>query len=264
MSDCKISAGAKITITLLVLLIVGCAPATVRPGPAGWPDDISSRRLYNTPRAYIYASNDAVAGEVDRLVASVAAAIAAQGGIASKGVVIVTDSKDGPLGTDAQRFYRAVRGEHSVCSYPADEDGTFMGMSKETKLLCWPMVIPAEVARAELKLPDDAAANWIVALPTRAMIDRQLVRSYAKSVRDQHEVKWKAITVAALPLEVALLGPLHHETKSLERDVVLFAQMAERQPKWQETERQARVYEYRNRICVERTWFMPVTWFPPL
>jgi hypothetical protein len=251
-------------VVALALLAAGCGPMNVLPGAPGWPSEMNGRRLYNTPRAYVYASNDAAAGEADRLVESVAMAIAARGGIASKGVVIVTDLRDGPLGTDARSFYRAIRGEDYVSHCPGDKDEAFMGMSEEVEMLCRPEVVPVAAARAELKLPDEAGATWVVALPTRAMIDWGLVRYYAKSVRDQRELKWKAFAVATLPLEVALVAPLHHETEAVERAVVVFEQIANRQAGWSETGRRERVYEYRNRVDVERTWYMPVTWFPPL
>src|SRR6266571_3175646 len=96
---------------LLLLAACGCGPAVVGPAPAGWPAEVNGRRLYNTPSAYVYATSDLAAGEADQAVRSAAAEIVRAGGEPGKGVVIVTDLGDGPLGNDARHFCRAIRSD---------------------------------------------------------------------------------------------------------------------------------------------------------
>ena len=57
--------------TVLVASQLACAPTKLLDPPAGWPVEWKSRKLFNTPNAYIYAGNDAAAGQVDEIAARV-------------------------------------------------------------------------------------------------------------------------------------------------------------------------------------------------
>jgi hypothetical protein len=251
-------------VAFLISATIGCAPAVRLPAPPGWPAEISGRRLYNTPNTYIYASNDAAAGEADRVVQSAVAELSARGGAFAKGVVMVTDIGDVELGSNPRRFYRAIDAENYGSDCPDDGEERFAGMSNRLELLCRPIVIPRSAALDELSLPPEAAASWVVALPTRAMIDRGMARSMAKGLHDEHDPGWKAARVAALIVYVPLNLPINRESVAIERDVLIFTQMFDRQAKWSEAKRTNAPNEFRDRLVAGRMWYMPAMWFPPM
>src|SRR5438552_1167714 len=83
------------TCAILLCGSIGCGPRVMLAPPTTWPEKWAARHVYATPHAVIYASSAAAAGEADRFVADTARLFAEQtGGLASRGLVLVTDAGD--------------------------------------------------------------------------------------------------------------------------------------------------------------------------
>ena len=247
-------------LTLMVFALVGfgCGPAVVLQAPAGWPGGVGGRRLYNTPAAYIYASDDVAAAEADGVARSAAGAIARCGGTAVKGLIVVTDVNDVPLAVGAG----CHDGDSSACR---DDGGRrVFGVARDGAVSCRADPLAAATVSRMLGTPEGGSGAWAVAIPTRGMIDRRLARSWVASVEDQPDMRWKLITAAILPVDVALMLPVWRESRALEREAVIFERMAGGQATWDDATRRARVDEYRNELVTERMWWMPMMWVPPM
>ena len=84
-----------LSFCFLLLTLSGCASMQTLPPPDGWPVSWKSRLLYNTPHAYIYASNSKAAKEMDRLVQRVLRDFENDNGTQpAKGLIIASDIGD--------------------------------------------------------------------------------------------------------------------------------------------------------------------------
>ncbi len=83
---------------VLAVLNTGCGPAKLLPTPRGWPQEIHGRKLYHTPRGFLYATNAASAGWMDRYLQRRLPSIEEQSDVKlSTGVVIVISPGDPPV-----------------------------------------------------------------------------------------------------------------------------------------------------------------------
>jgi len=75
--------------------LAGCGPATLLQNPADLPVEACGRRLWHTPRAYIFAADETVAGETDRWIHDLSGHLQrTYTQPLGKGLVIVTDLND--------------------------------------------------------------------------------------------------------------------------------------------------------------------------
>ncbi len=96
------------TITTLVALCgVGCGPGKpelLAESPKGYPTVFGERRLYHTPRGYIYARSEEKAGEADQWLKEVRGYVKRKHKRElGKGVVIVMDPTDEPVASTLEQ-----------------------------------------------------------------------------------------------------------------------------------------------------------------
>jgi len=109
---------------LLLLLVTGCAPAVLNPNPQGWPQQWQGRQLYTTPNAYVYASNEIAAGEMDRLVIAAVKDLKKYTNHSPKRLlVIATDVNDPPV-VDAEVLFKVSKRNELISQgqSPTDEE----------------------------------------------------------------------------------------------------------------------------------------------
>lgn len=101
-----------IRLSLLISLLAhltGCAPAERLENPADWPERWAGRTLWSTPNAYIYASRDASAGEMDRMAANALREYAATvGGPTKRPLIIVRDAGEPLPGTGTKTLLKSA------------------------------------------------------------------------------------------------------------------------------------------------------------
>lgn len=174
---------------LLLAPLAGCAPSVILAPPAEWPAQWHGRRLYNTPRALIYASSDAAAGEADRLTNDIANQHdlpAPNEPANAKGLIVVTDRGDAPIFDDFQQLLTLfIHGQAQIAGVDAPNEqrvaqirDQFKGDRADLEPILHHMLvmIPVPVADPDvtktLAFPDDAApaVAWAGILPTDAQI----------------------------------------------------------------------------------------------
>lgn len=177
---------AVLVAMLPAIGLTGCGPAQLLDNPAGWPETLAGRRLYHTPNAYIYASSDAAAGEIDRQYQQIADDFHRQTGAEARGkpLLIVIDSDDPPLFEKVEDFYAiAVRqdpnasrdytGVNIRLAESAEEYEAMIaeaGLRGDDLLAMMPLPLEKSDLADTLGMPPEAAREpaWAMAVPTRA------------------------------------------------------------------------------------------------
>jgi hypothetical protein len=200
----------------LAAVAAGCGPQTLLGPPAAWPQRWADRSLYHTPHAYIYASSDAAAGEVDRFVARQAQRFRQQHGREpATGLVVVTDKNDEPYAEDLVSLAGIVaadvddRGpegslEEVVEGNQAVIEGLASSFGVSADMVCAVAALPLDrqAASGLIGIPaeEDQTFGWAAGLPTRSA-SRQAVGSAARKYS-------KMFLGAVLRVVVAPLMPL--------------------------------------------------------
>ncbi|MCB9857936.1 MAG: hypothetical protein H6818_19810 [Phycisphaerales bacterium] len=257
-------------LTVLTLFVTamasGCAPSVLLKPPAEWPAEWRGRRLYHTPRALIYATSAAAAGEADRLTNG----IAEKHGLpspdqpgTSKGLVIVVDHGDAPICNDTKAWLTLmVQGQAQLAGMNAPNDQAVSQLTDKIateteelkpildEFLC---MIPIAVADADvsgsLALPNDASptAVWAGILPTTA-----LIRERSAAVTDlilETAIQREEIPPAAVwlvkPMIPTIRGSLAKEMTK-QRDALFENVVRQDDPNW--------IAERNARKDVARAW----------
>lgn len=169
--------------------LIGCAPNVILKPPVEWPKEWRDRQLYHTPRALIYASNSAAAGEADRLTNHIASEYKLSAPIdesSEKGLIIVTDQGDAPISEDVEELLTLfIHGQAQIAGIDEprkervlqlrqklQEEGEMIGPVLEIVLVIIPIAIADAAVSQSLELPADAtpAVAWAGVLPTDALI----------------------------------------------------------------------------------------------
>ncbi len=179
----------RFCVCCVLVVMTGCAPRVMLAPPVEWPAEWRGRKLYHTPRALIYATNDAAAGEADRLTNRIGAAhelpLPANESEA-KGLIVVVDRGDDPVCNQfdelltififgqSQLANRDAPSETHMASLKARLTGDQAAMAPILRQLMAMVPIPVaggDVANT-LGFPGDAVPNaaWAGLLPTEAMI----------------------------------------------------------------------------------------------
>lgn len=179
----------RVCFCCALVAMTGCAPRVMLAPPVEWPAEWRGRKLYHTPRALIYATNDAAAGEADRLTNRIGAAHALPlpaSESEAKGLIVVVDRGDDPvcdqfdelltifLFGQSQLADREAPSEAHVASMKARLTSEQAALAPILRQLM--VMVPIPVAGGDvsntLGFPGDAVPNaaWAGLLPTEAMI----------------------------------------------------------------------------------------------
>ncbi len=252
-------------VAVAVLAASGCAPGRLMNPPEGWPSEWRGLALYSTPHAYIYASSDGVAGEMDRLVQKVSRDARRRLGIdVGKGLVIAANSADeAALSSPEEHYYQALRVETIMMggvpisredfeSHWAALSGAMAeeGIEPETEVLARSVALDSETMTTALELPHAVAdgVDWAVGLSSRRCIE----------VASKDMMNQKIAARGTGPLAVVAVAPLLVIEESrmvnnaiVERDVKMFTIFAHRYGELGEEVCAARVQAYTQRKLTE-------------
>lgn len=244
---------------LLLLLLGGCGPAVVLENPAGWPGEFAGRKLYHTPNAYIYATSEAAAGEIDRRMVDVAGDFETASGAAStKGLFFVVDTGDPSLFPDADKLWDAMaraaakakeRGQAVVFDLgssreEADEKLQELGLQSDELLMMGTIVLSDDILAETLGLPPCVAetAPWAMTMPTGGAF-----RSFGgKMIRRMLKKEGLGMQLVALPWMPLIEGAMADMSVATSR-ITLFQTLAHQATDWAAEERDKCVGEYADR-----------------
>ncbi|MEW6358827.1 MAG: hypothetical protein AB1696_21015 [Planctomycetota bacterium] len=254
---------------LVILAVMGCAPAVVLERPKEWPQEYSKRQLYNTPNAFIYASNKEAAGEADRLVLAVAGDFEKETGRkAAKGLVFVSDMPDGLLVPALQKIIelelqkksleaKAVKKPDEAKDKPIDpmvkwnefkKKMAEFGLTVDEVFKAIPFPLPDKEVCTILGFPRSRAdeVEWMMAMPTKAVIGDVVGKMMVASIK-QKQVGPVAEAITQLLLGMVNIERTLTDGLALTRDIGLFGMWVNAQKDWTETEKQAKIKTYTDR-----------------
>lgn len=224
---------------MLLPLFSGCGPSRVLPDPPGLPKQLGGRTLWHTPVGYIYAAEEAVAGETERWMSALDGHLRrTYQRPLGKGLVVVNDS-DGPPCIDV--FDEIVRLQSWMAqrmAVPEDQRPTLAehrerlaesAMSEELACAVFPVALDdAALARLALApgIPDDV--QWSMCCPSHRLM-RVATWEFAPAAIEKKKGKAFALATAwALPLAV----PEAAKAFRLRRDLLAFEAWCVRQDDW--------------------------------
>ncbi len=246
--------------TVLVASQLACAPVKLLDPPAGWPVEWKNRKLFNTPNAYIYARNDAAAGQVDEIAARVNREFQKRtDGRLVKGLLLVNDLGEHPVIADHETYTKLMLNRSAGIRNQALTDAQLetqyarirqtmadRGTQAEMELL----MTPVSLSRTDLTLMlgfdsnvSDSAA-WSAVISTSALIE------YANRENMQSELHNRKIgLVLQVPLAPIILFEerLRNAKAFVARDVEVFRNLAHQQADWSEEKRQDETLAYMER-----------------
>jgi|GEM_PF-1985349 len=177
--------GALIAITGAV----ACAPRVILSPPVEWPGEWRSHKLYHTPRALIYATSAAAAGEADRLTNDIATRRhlpTPSEANPEKGLIIVSDRNDAPISDDLDELLSMfIYGQAQLAGVANPQEDRVAKVRERMReddgamrpilglfLRMTPLPIADAAVSQKLQLPSDAspAVAWAGVLPTNALI----------------------------------------------------------------------------------------------
>lgn len=236
----------------LVAVVTGCAPAVVLKPPAEWPADWRGRHLYNTPRALIYATSDAAAGEADRLTNKIADAhdlpLPADEPT-SKGLVVVLDRNDDVLFNDVEQLLNLfINGQAQIAGIERpDEQRAAQVREKLTKndedlapilqhlLVMLPIPVADDAVSQSLDFPPNAspAVAWAGILPTDAQVRAQageLTDAIVDMAARREQLPTSSLWLVK-PLMPMISGTLAKEVLK-QRDIAYESIVRQNDPEW--------------------------------
>lgn len=248
---------------LVVVIIAGqfaCAPSKLLDPPAGWPVEWKNRKLYNTPNAYIYARNDAAAGQADALAERVIHEFSKRtGGRSVKGLLLVNDLDEEPVVPDHKTYCNlmlskaaAGRGQTLSAEELEERYGKIrqamaeQGTDAEMELMMTPISLDRSDLSDTLGLERTVSesVDWAAAISTEALIEE------ANRKNMQAELKNREIgLVLQMPLAPIIMFEerLRNAKAFVARDVTLFRNLANQQQDWSEEKRQDETQAYMER-----------------
>ena len=243
----------SISVIAFVFANQGCGPSKLLENPASLPSASDGRRLWHTPRAYIYASDRARAGETDRWLGELADYVRdAHGRELGKGLLIVVDKGEPAVLSSLDELKRLKRlipklslGDDSVEEESSsEEDREDLDDSELTEeQLCRLMPVPIdEVILRRLgiagELPPDI--EWRMCCPSKRQIESIFWRMIPAAIKKEGGTAMMILTAWLWPIVV----PMVSEAVLMTRDTVLFALWSARQDDWSKEERGRAVKEF--------------------
>jgi len=205
--------------------------------PPEWPRRWSDRDLYHTPRAFIYASNPAAAGEADRLIAAVAREFERDAGRpADKGVVFVNEPGDRLLVADWEALL-SLQQEEAQSADPrlaretpaqrwerVTRQAEEAGLGMDLLLMMTPVALEGEQFRVLVAPPEQnpPGAAWGAILPSRALL-REAFRRQLRAACEREKIG-PVMQLALAPL-VALMEPGLVDALATVRDIAIYSAM---------------------------------------
>jgi len=222
--------------------------------PADLPAECQGRQFYHTPQAYIYASSPAAAGEIDRLILSVASQFpVGNGAQIPKGLVIVTDVGDQPPFDLDTILTLALRdAQKSTATQPSSQPATQaaraltegrkelekkgVDLASLVDTAAFPMT--PELAAPRLSVAEATLRKmpWMLSMPTYGRV------GHGCHILLQQMLNSKDISVGQKLLIAPLLvtiEPRMVDTAAVQRETVVFKVLAEMQPTWSPEQRKA-------------------------
>ncbi|HWL93973.1 MAG TPA: hypothetical protein VNT79_10600 [Phycisphaerae bacterium] len=241
----------------ILFLGPGCGPSTILKNPESWPQQWCHRRLSTTPHAYLYASSDSAAGEIDRTCARVTREFVHDTeGRAGRGLIIVNDRADPIFQADWRAIYIASKRRAVELSGRADADAekawdeamseeklADAGISRDLLLQMTPFALSSAEAREHLQLGPLVIdqVSWVAILPTRALL-REAMRKTIDAGLKQEKVG--LVRRMALAPMLAIFEPLMIDALSTMREVVIFEALASSEADWSEAHRDSVVRKF--------------------
>jgi len=246
--------------TVLVASQLGCAPVKLLDPPVGWPVEWKSRKLFNTPNAYIYAGNNAAARQVDEIAERVNREFQKRtDGRLIKGLLLVNDVDEEPVIADHQAYTKLMLNRSAAARNQALTDAQLeaqyakirqtmadQGTQAEMELLMTPVSLGrrdlTRMLGFESNVSDSVA--WSAVIPTSALIE------HANRENMQSELHNRKIgLVLQVPLAPIILFEerLRNAKAFVARDVAMFRSLAQQQADWSEEKRQDETLAYMER-----------------
>jgi hypothetical protein len=243
---------------------LGCGPARLLEAPAGWPLEWQNRKLFNTPNAYIYAGNEAAAGQADELAKRVSREFQERtAGRSVKGLLLVTDVDEAPVIADHQAYTKlmlsrsaAARDQVLTAEQLDAQYATIQqtmaerGTQADMELLMTPVSLERtdleQMLGFESSVSDTAA--WTAVISTSALIE------YANRENMQAELQERKIgLVLQVPLAPIILFEerLRNAKAFVARDVAVFRNLAQQQSAWSGDKREDETLAYMERKLSE-------------
>lgn len=255
---CSFKAYAVVLFTSgMGLLSVGCGPGKLLDRPADMPAELGGRKLWHTERAFIYATNEATAGETNRWIGEIARHIdRTYGAKMGKGLVIVIDDNEPPFIDSLDELIRlqtrtaqaAGVERHEMPNEEAQRQKLQDAeMSEELVCRVTPFELDATVMTASglpSKLPDDIA--WCISCPSHALMEASMWEFGPKAIEKKQGKTFAVATMWAWPLAFAEAS----KGFRLGRDVLVFELWTIRQETWDSEKRSKEIDKYTEQRAV--------------
>jgi hypothetical protein len=233
-----------------LLAICGCAPAVLMEKPANLPAECIGRRFYHTPQAYIYASSPAAAGEIDRLVLSVASQFPVEKGTQiPKGLIIVTDvGDDSAFDLDTVLAIAMRDAQKAGTSQPATQAARTLtegrkelakqGMDLSTLVDTAAFPITPELTAPRLTVEEATLRSipWMLSMPTHGRVSQGCHALLAQVLKSKEIGVGQKLLIAPM---LVTIEPRMVEMAAVQRETVLFKALAETQSNWSPEQRKA-------------------------
>lgn len=233
--------------TVVLFFLVGCGPARpkiVLDAPEDAAAQWQGRTLYHTPQGYIYARDEAIAGETDAWIRDVQGHVArTYRGRIGKGLVLVTDTDDpqpvvGSL-EELQRLEAVAPLTPRPASRPSvierrkrlDESGMNEAMACQVATVPLDVTLLDRIGLPRAGLPADI--EWMMTCPSNRLAAK-VTREFAPKAIEKK--KGKAFLLLAAPAMPAACVEAA-KVFQLMRDALAFDLWAARQQDWDDGRR---------------------------
>ncbi len=235
----------------LIASAAGCGPGKLLDAPPELPTELNGRRLWHTPRAYIYAAEEATAGETDRWIAELAAHVRrTYKAELGKGLVVVIDKDEPPFVRSFEeliRLQRRTARAAAVEQHELPDDETHRrrlagaGMTEELACRVTPFELDAKaIADGGLPgpMPNDLA--WSISCPSESLMEKSMWQFGPKAIEEKHGKSFAVATFWAWPVAFAEAA----KGFRLGRDVLVFELWTIRQDEWPIEKRRKAIRRY--------------------
>jgi hypothetical protein len=240
----------RATLSSVLIAVCGCAPAVLMERPSDLPAECQGRRFYHTPQAYIYASSPAAAGEIDRLVLSVASQFPAETGTAvQKGLIIVTDVGDkAPFDLDTILTLALKDAQKGAGTQPATQAARALdegrkelakkGIDLAALIYTAAFPITPELAAPRLAVEAERLRTipWMLSMPTYGRVGRGCSAMFRQMLNSPEISVAQKLLLAPI---MVTLEPRMVEMVAVQRETVVFKALAETQSTWSPEQRKA-------------------------
>lgn len=254
--------GLVTSFCLVLAAVTGCGPSKRVELPGDWPATWKGRQLYNTPNAYIYASNLAVAGDIDRLIIHTCRDFKQRTKAKpTKGLVIVTDVGDEPVTGDMETYYRLtksnIKGPDQATTLSAEQAERQYAKIEEAVADAGGDInkdlgmLSVTIGDAELvdilgfSTTVAGTVNWAVLMPTRKVIEDNCRDVMQRKLRTRKKLLGELDTVALSPFIVVEESRMVN-IAAANRDIALFLQWVWEQSDWNEKQKEGYATKYMN------------------